>query len=203
MKILFWSLVFVLVFNNATAVQHQIYIQGLPCGDGYDTIYAQVSTGDTIYVININPQAPTYKIYINNVYQYQVYTQANDTAYTYLASAPADIRFQVVSQACYADVASISLMDVSINENTFLKHQLIIFPNPAIGKYNIMLPYEFLNERELTLNIFDNTGKLIGQNTPEIIDGKIKVSLEAEARGIYNAILSNGRKTYSGKIVFE
>jgi len=34
-------------------------------------------------------------------------------------------------------------------------------------------------------------------------EGKIKLSLEAEAKGLYNAVLSNGSKTYSGKIIFD
>lgn len=32
---------------------------------------------------------------------------------------------------------------------------------------------------------------------------KIKINLEAEAAGIYTAVLSGGGKSYSGKIVFE
>ena len=53
------------------------------------------------------------------------------------------------------------------------------------------------------LSIFDNTGKLIQQNNLNINDGTIKLSLEAEAKGIYNVSLSNGKSSYSGKIVFE
>ena len=53
------------------------------------------------------------------------------------------------------------------------------------------------------LSIFDNTGKLIQQNKLNINDGTIKLSLEAEAKGIYNVSLSNGKRSYSGKIVFE
>jgi hypothetical protein len=34
-------------------------------------------------------------------------------------------------------------------------------------------------------------------------ENKVRVSLEAEAKGIYNVTLSNGKKSYGGKIVFE
>jgi hypothetical protein len=34
-------------------------------------------------------------------------------------------------------------------------------------------------------------------------EGKIKLNISAQARGVYNAVLSNGKKNYSGRIVFE
>jgi hypothetical protein len=34
-----------------------------------------------------------------------------------------------------------------------------------------------------------------------MIEGKIKLNLEAEAKGVYNVTLSNGKKSYNGKIV--
>lgn len=82
-------------------------------------------------------------------------------------------------------------------------NQLIIYANPTAGKCNITVPDEFLHEKNLVLSIFDNTDKLIQQKTLEMNEGKIKVSLEAEAKGIYNVTLSNGKKSYGGKIVFE
>ena len=82
-------------------------------------------------------------------------------------------------------------------------NQLIIYANPTTGKCNINVPDEFLNEPNLTLSIFDNSGKLIQQQKLEMIENKIKLDLDAEAKGIYTALLSNGKKSYSGKIVFE
>jgi len=82
-------------------------------------------------------------------------------------------------------------------------NQLIIYANPTAGKCNITVPDDFVNEKNLTLSIYDNTGKLIQQKILEMNDGKIKVSLEEEAKGIYNVTLSNKKKSYSGKIVFE
>jgi len=55
----------------------------------------------------------------------------------------------------------------------------------------------------LQLIIFDNSGKIIQQKTVEMNDGKIKLNLEAEAKGMYNVTLGNGKKIYSGKIIFE
>jgi hypothetical protein len=34
-------------------------------------------------------------------------------------------------------------------------------------------------------------------------DGRIRINLESEARGVYHVTLTNKIKTYNGKIVFE
>ncbi|HKR04983.1 MAG TPA: T9SS type A sorting domain-containing protein, partial [Bacteroidia bacterium] len=83
------------------------------------------------------------------------------------------------------------------------QNQLIIYANPSKGTCNITVPDDFLHEKNLTLSIYDNTGKLIQQKTLQMNDGKIKLNLEAEAKGVYNVSLSNGKKSYNGKIVFE
>jgi hypothetical protein len=88
-------------------------------------------------------------------------------------------------------------------EGRIANNQLIIYANPNAGKCNITVPDDFLHEKKLTLSIYDNTGKLIQQKTVEMNDGKIKLNLEAEATGVYNVALSNGKKSYNGKIVFE
>ncbi len=82
-------------------------------------------------------------------------------------------------------------------------NKLYIHANPSEGKCNITVPDEFLHEKNLVLSIYNSSGKLIQQKNLEMNEGKIKLSLEAEAKGLYNAVLSNGTKSYSGKIVFE
>src|SRR6185295_4815867 len=73
------------------------------------------------------------------------------------------------------------------------QNQLIIYANPSKGTCNITVPDDFLHEKNLTLSIYDNTGKLIQQKKLEMNDGKIKLNLEAEAKGIYNVSLNNGK----------
>jgi hypothetical protein len=82
-------------------------------------------------------------------------------------------------------------------------NQLIIYANPTAGKCNITVPDDFLHEKNLTLSIYANDGKLIQQKTITLTDDKIRLNLEAEAKGVYNVTLSNGVKSYNGKIVFE
>jgi len=94
-------------------------------------------------------------------------------------------------------ITGISGVQKSANNN------LLIYANPSTGKCNITVPDEFVNEPHLTLSIFDNAGKLIQQQKLEMSENKIKLNLEAEAKGVYTAVLSNGKKSYTGKIVFE
>jgi len=82
-------------------------------------------------------------------------------------------------------------------------NQLLIHANPNTGKCNIRVPDEMMHEKNLVLSIYNSQGKVIQQIPVNTNEEKIKINLEAEATGIYNAVLSNGNKTYSGKIVFE
>lgn len=70
-------------------------------------------------------------------------------------------------------------------------------------KCKITLPDDFKYEENLVLSIYNSSGELIRQQKLEMTEGKISLNLEAEAKGLYNVILSNGHKNYSGKIVFE
>ena len=82
-------------------------------------------------------------------------------------------------------------------------NQLLIYANPTAGKCNITIPDDFLNEKNLTLQIFDTNGKVLQNTKVDMSNESIKLNLEAEAKGTYNVILSNGIKSYTGKIIFE
>ncbi len=82
-------------------------------------------------------------------------------------------------------------------------NRLLIFANPNEGKCTVKIPDDFLHEKNLLLSIYDNSGKIIQQKRLELNEGKIKLNLQAEAKGIYNVTLSNGKKNYNGRIVFE
>ncbi|MBN2680947.1 MAG: T9SS type A sorting domain-containing protein [Bacteroidales bacterium] len=80
---------------------------------------------------------------------------------------------------------------------------LTIYANPNSGICNITIPEEFEEESELTLYIYDLNGKLIQESKIELFEETIRVNIQSQAKGIYNAVLGNGRKKYYGKIVFE
>ena len=102
------------------------------------------------------------------------------------------------------DIAIAKLAAITgTHEGKAAHNQLLIYANPTAGKCNITVPDEFKNDKDLTLSIYANDGKLIQQKTLSMAGDKIKLNLETEAKGIYNVSLSNGLKSYSGKIVFE
>jgi len=82
-------------------------------------------------------------------------------------------------------------------------NQLLIYANPNEGKCTVKFPDEFFNEKHLNLSIYDSQGKLIQSVPVDNVEGKLSLNIQAEAKGIYNVILTNGRKNYSGKIVFN
>jgi len=84
-----------------------------------------------------------------------------------------------------------------------VENKLVIYANPTAGRCNITIPDEFINQKKLTLQIFDSMGRLVQQTQVEITDRKLKLNMKSQAKGIYNAILSNGLKSYSGKIVIR
>ena len=81
--------------------------------------------------------------------------------------------------------------------------QLVIYANPTTGKCNITIPEELMHEKELTLTVYDATGRAVERTTIRPAEEKIRLNLEAQAKGIYQVILEGGSRRYSGKVVFE
>ncbi len=80
---------------------------------------------------------------------------------------------------------------------------LLIYANPNTGQCTVTIPEEFRNEKNLQLQIFDQTGRLIQEARMEMVGESVKLDISAQAKGIYLAVLSNGKKSFQGKIVFE
>jgi len=83
------------------------------------------------------------------------------------------------------------------------KNELQIYANPTTGKCNITIPEELMNEKSLTLFIYDNVGKLIQSVPVNISEENILINLESEPKGIYNAVIGNSKLKFSGKIAFQ
>ena len=81
--------------------------------------------------------------------------------------------------------------------------QLTIYPNPNTGTCNIVIPEEFLYESFLTLSIYDAGGILVQQTEILSETEDLNIKLDQKAKGIYMAVLSNGKRSYRGKIVFK
>jgi len=84
-----------------------------------------------------------------------------------------------------------------------LSNTLLIYANPNTGQCRVTIPDEFNHEKTLILEIYDQAGRLIQQAQLNITGDSIELDISAQAKGMYIAVLSNGKKSYQGKIVFE
>jgi hypothetical protein len=81
--------------------------------------------------------------------------------------------------------------------------RLFIYANPTTGLCTIEIPEEFEHVQQLTLFVYDQQGRLLKQAEIVMEEEKVKLNLEALAKGMYTAVITNGKKQYSGKIIFQ
>ena len=82
-------------------------------------------------------------------------------------------------------------------------HILYIYANPSSGRCIIKIPEEFQNGNKLFLSIYNNSGKLMYENSYCTRSDKLPINLEFNAKGIYPVTLSNGKTSYRGKIILQ
>lgn len=92
---------------------------------------------------------------------------------------------------------------VGIEEGRLSNNLLNIYANPNDGTCFIQIPDDLVYDKNVTLSIYDASGKLIQQQLLQSNDEKLEINIEKMAKGVYPVILSNQTKSYSGKIVFE
>lgn len=80
---------------------------------------------------------------------------------------------------------------------------LYIYANPNTGVLNIDVPQEVMNERGLTLKIFDNSNRLVKQQTLDMTEDALHVVVPESKPGIYFLQLISKKKIYSGKMVVQ
>jgi hypothetical protein len=85
----------------------------------------------------------------------------------------------------------------------FNLNQLIIYANPNSGKCKIQIPDELQNKSELDLKIYSSSGAVLQDKVVHLSAETISLDLEYEAAGVYLVTLSDGKKVYRGKVVFE
>ncbi|MBK7849753.1 MAG: hypothetical protein IPJ66_01095 [Bacteroidetes bacterium] len=91
-----------------------------------------------------------------------------------------------------------------IHETTERRNNsLLIYANPNQGICNIQVPEEFRGEKSLTLKVYGQNGALLKIISIDPGNDDVDLTIENEAKGIYTAILSNGKKQFTGKIIFE
>jgi hypothetical protein len=92
---------------------------------------------------------------------------------------------------------------VDIDEVEDLGGGIIIYPNPTTGTCTLTIPEEFLYENHLTLSIYAPSGKLLQQIPIKQNSESFPFQIEQKAAGVYPVVLSNGKRSFRGKIVFE
>jgi hypothetical protein len=105
--------------------------------------------------------------------------------------------------AVWKEFNNIVGIDVDIDELQITNYELRVYPNPSTGACSITIPDEFLYESALTLSVYDTSGKLIQQI---VLNNDLEIpqlKLDHKAQGVYVMVLSNGRKEYKGKVVFN
>lgn len=96
----------------------------------------------------------------------------------------------------------------------FAKHELItgkrpdinkvlIYPNPNNGSFSVIVPIDLVNEENLVMSMYDNLGKLILKRLIAFNEWNPRINISGQATGLYFITVSNGRKTYSGKMIVE
>ena len=93
-------------------------------------------------------------------------------------------------------------IEVEVEEIPITNYELRVFPNPATGSCSIGMPDEFLYER-LTLSVYDASGKLVNQTVFDNNADTPQLKMGLESKGMYVVVLSNGKKEYRGKVVFQ
>ena len=117
-----------------------------------------------------------------------------------------------------ATLGSFSLGNYGLNDFFIAKHAILnkvpelqktagnslhIYANPSEGEIRIRLPEEFLHARNLTLSIFDNSGKLVSQFTIDAEGENLLLNLNRLVSGMYQVILTDGRKKFTGKMEIQ
>jgi hypothetical protein len=80
---------------------------------------------------------------------------------------------------------------------------LQIYANPTTGKCRVVLPEELDPSRLWQLTIRDLKGTVVSNLEIDPLQPTIPIDISAQSEGIYVLTISDGRKSITGKIVFE
>jgi hypothetical protein len=80
-------------------------------------------------------------------------------------------------------------------------NSLIIYANPNKGSFRLIIPDDFLHKKSLTLTISNCSGKVIRNQTLNLDLEPLKIDIYGFISGSYYVTLSDGIKTYQGKMI--
>jgi hypothetical protein len=80
----------------------------------------------------------------------------------------------------------------------------IIYPNSSFyGEYSIEIPNDIASSNDILLTVYDDTGRMILKNDLTDNPNIATFYLTGKSKGLYLVQLSNGSKSYYGKVVKE
>ena len=88
-------------------------------------------------------------------------------------------------------------------ENKPGNNTLYIYANPNNGTFNVEVPEEVMNEREVILKIFDNNNRLVKQQNLNLSEETLHMDVEDSAPGLYYLQLISKHRVYQGKMVVQ
>jgi hypothetical protein len=78
---------------------------------------------------------------------------------------------------------------------------MVLFPNPAADQFFFVINREV--KGPLLLNIFDITGRRVGNFSSLQSGGKIDGIELGLSPGVYQVVVNNGHETFSSRLVFQ
>ena len=91
----------------------------------------------------------------------------------------------------------------SVQSIGLLDDELHIYANPSSGVCTMDLPASIVTGDPYTLTIFDALGAVVQRVPLTIQEDRIRLDISAEAKGMYHVELVDGKRRYSGTIVFQ
>ncbi|MEI7724458.1 MAG: T9SS type A sorting domain-containing protein, partial [Bacteroidota bacterium] len=112
----------------------------------------------------------------------------DDTAFVTYCENGNRVYFQNVGGLGHANWCDfpVAIAEQADNRQT---DNLVPFPNPATNEFIVTIPAELLNEKQLTLRLYNFLGELIHNELVITAGGKITMNVEAYATGLYQVSL--------------
>ena len=199
-------------FCVSNVVDSTLYVTGYFKGTAYFNDSITAGTAQDMFVAKYNTNGVCFSANNFGNADGRVVVQDNDNAAYCSGLFSSDITIGNNSYTFYGFYGIKNIFLAKLTGTTGIGERNMLLPmgslltfyaNPNTGKCDIAIPEEFRNEKNLILKIYDLHGKEIQQAKIEMFENKIKLNIEAEAKGVYNVILTNGKKNYTGKINFE
>jgi len=120
----------------------------------------------------------------------------NATSQTYTATANGTYAVLVTQNNCSDTSSCFTVTGVGINEVS-RKINMVVYPNPSNGTFNIEIPTEVLANGNLSVEVFNLLGENIFRSSQKITS----IDLSNQPNGSYFLTINAGETTFSSRLV--